>query len=232
MERVLEVEWLDELPAGNPEAIQSRRDLRRVNFFMGHTGILARELAAPRGSQAPRHLLEIGAGDGTFLLAAARRLAPRWRGVQVTLLDRQALVRPETVAGFDALGWTATSVTDDVFRWLEQSEGGYDTVVANLFLHHFSEPQLGGLLRGLAKRTGIFIAIEPRRAAFPLGMSRLLWLIGCNRVTRHDAVASVRAGFAGAELSGSWPADETWRVSERRAGLFSHLFSARAGRVS
>jgi hypothetical protein len=231
MERVLEVEWLDELPAGNPEAIQSRRDLRRVNFFMGHTGILARGLAATRGSQAPRHLLEIGAGDGTFLLAAARRLARRWPGVQVTLLDRQALVRPETVAGFEGLGWTARLVTDDVFRWLEQSEGMYDTVVANLFLHHFSEPQLGGLLRGLAKRSRSFIAIEPRRAALPLGMSRLLWLIGCNRVTRHDAVASVRAGFAGNELSGSWPTDGSWRVSERRAGLFSHMFSAEAGRV-
>lgn len=231
MERVLEVEWLDELPAGNPEAIQSRRDLRRVNFFMGHTGILARNLAAMCESPAPRHLVEIGAGDGTFLLAAARRLAPRWRNVQVILLDRQAVVRPETVAGFEALGWTARMVTDDVFHWVEHSEGMCDAVVANLFLHHFSESQLGGLLRGLAKRTRAFIAIEPRRAAFPLGMSRLLGLIGCNRVTRHDAVASVRAGFAGTELSGSWPADGSWRISERRVGLFSHLFRVEPGRA-
>jgi hypothetical protein len=55
-------------------------------------------------------------------------------------------------------------------------------------------------------------------------------LIGCNAVTRHDAAASVRAGFAGRELSALWPARPGWRLREGRAGLFSHLFVARMER--
>jgi hypothetical protein len=55
----------------------------------------------------------------------------------------------------------------------------------------------------------------------------LLWAIGCNAVTRHDATVSVRAGFSGNELSALWPADSGWQLTERRAGFFSHVFVAR-----
>jgi hypothetical protein len=57
--------------------------------------------------------------------------------------------------------------------------------------------------------------------------SRLLWAIGYNDVTRHDAVASVCAGFSGRELSALWPDKQNWRLTEQRTGAFSHLFIAR-----
>jgi hypothetical protein len=60
----------------------------------------------------------------------------------------------------------------------------------------------------------------------PLFFSRLLRVIGCNDVTRHDATISVRAGFSGEELSALWPDKQNWQLTERRAGLFSHLFIA------
>jgi hypothetical protein len=64
---------------------------------------------------------------------------------------------------------------------------------------------------------------DPRRSARSLLFSRLLWVIGCNQVTRHDAVVSIRAGF---ELSRLWPADQSWTLQENPAGWFSHLFVA------
>jgi hypothetical protein len=75
--------------------------------------------------------------------------------------------------------------------------------------------------------TRLFIACEPRRSAPALAASRLVGLIGCNGVTRHDAVASVRAGFTGSELSALWPAGPGWKLHEGAAGLFSHRFMAR-----
>jgi hypothetical protein len=99
-------------------------------------------------------------------------------------------------------------------------------VIANLFLHHFHDLSLAGMFRAIADRARLFIAIEPRRAPLPLLCSRLLWAIGCNRVTRHDAVISVRAGFSGNELSELWPDKPNWRLTEQRAGPFSHLFIA------
>ena len=73
-----------------------------------------------------------------------------------------------------------------------------------------------------------FVCCEPRRARLALVGSRLLGLIGCNAVTRHDALISVHAGFRGTELSDAWRAacGDGWTLEERAAGPFSHVFGA------
>lgn len=224
-ERRVDPEWLDELPPDDPQAIGSRRDLRRLNWMMDHAGILARLLA--ESPTAPRKLVELGAGDGTFSLRVARRLAPRWREVRVTLVDRQALLSAGTRDSFRRLGWTVEAVEADVFDWLREARpGAAEVIVANLFLHHFTAEKLANLLALAAGRARLFAACEPRRGGLALAAARLLGLIGCNAVTRHDAVVSVRAGFAGRELSALWPGGDGWQTTERRAGLFSHAFSA------
>ncbi len=127
---------------------------------------------------------------------------------------------------FTALGWRVECVTADILTWFHQRRDA-DLVMANLVLHHFDECALRDLLAGIAGAARVFIATEPRRSAAALAGSRALVLIGCNEVSRHDAVASVRAGFTDRELSALWPADDVWRLSERGAGLFTHLFIAR-----
>jgi len=120
-------------------------------------------------------------------------------------------------------------VTADVFEWLaDPAMPRVDAIVANLFVHHFEAPRVAELFALAAKRTRALIACEPRRSAFALAGSRLLGIVGCNDVTRHDAVASVRAGFAGRELSALWPAADGWSLEERGRGPFSHAFVARA----
>ena len=99
--------------------------------------------------------------------------------------------------------------------------------MANLFLHHFSESQLSRIFSGLSARTGLVVAVEPRRGPIAMLLSKCVGLIGCNHVTRHDAVKSVRAGFAQKELSRLWPAKQDWELQEHLAGPFSHLFLAR-----
>jgi hypothetical protein len=309
MNRIVEPEWLDELPPDDPDAVRSRRDLCRVNAWMRHHTILASALRQALNGRVPNQIVELGAGDGNFLLQVARRLAlsggpplasakppaqpgsggqdgshspgpvaeiERERGqpcprdantlvgiqnisksehadsavrapslwvtdppgrpakggtghqtaaVNVTLLDRHNIVQPRTLAAFAALGWQAEAVSVDVVVW-SQSGIPADIVVANLFLHHFTDMSLAGLLRAIAARTRLFIAIEPRRSALSWLGSRLLWVIRCNQVTQHDAGLSVRAGFAGDELSRLWPRNDGWQLTEQRAGLFSHLFIA------
>src|SRR5262245_54445300 len=96
MVRCVEPEWLDQLPADDPRAVRSRRDIRRVNAWMLQPGILARHLIKYWGEGSPRTILDLGAGDGTFMRNVARRLASRWTGVTVFLLDRQDIVSART----------------------------------------------------------------------------------------------------------------------------------------
>ena len=230
--------------------MKSRRDLLRINAWMGHSRIMARALqdreACPARSESPhgtlqagdglrrghstraRRIVELGAGDGRFLLRVARRLSSVWEGTTAVLVDRHGVVSEETQRGFEAQGWRLELIEMDVFDWLSRPTVGFcDAVLANLFLHHFAAAQLTRLLAEAAHLANSFVAIEPRRAVWPLTCSHMVWIIGCNRVTQNDAPASVRAGFAGCELSRLWPADGAWSLEERRAGWCSHLFIAR-----
>ena len=231
MHRAVERELLDDMPPSDPQAVVSRADLRRLNLIMGHAGILSRalrhRLARNPFCSRPLRLVELGAGDGTLLLRLARRWSALGVTAQVTLLDRQDLVSAKTRREFVALNWSVESVSADVLTWLEQPSPTVDVMLANLFLHHFQDERLRALLRLAAARTNLFVACEPSRSPLALAAARSLWLIGCNAITQHDAIVSVRAGFVGRELSALWPPNSEWTTSEHSAGVFSHCFVAK-----
>jgi SAM-dependent methyltransferase len=221
--RVLEPELLDELAADDPRAVVSRRDLVRVNGIMRQQAIMAGLL---RRLEPPRVMADLGSGDGRFLLGVAARL--KWRGVTALVMDRQNIVSAQTRARFAALGWRCETVQGDVFDSLAGLEA--DIVTANLFLHHLDDAALARLLTLAAAKTRAFIATEPRRSMPALLGSHLLFALACNDVTRHDAVASVRAGFSGREISRLWP-QNCWALHEGRALPFTHIFTARRDAV-
>jgi hypothetical protein len=223
--RRLETELLDVLPADDPAAVRSRRDLRLLNAVMLHPGIMARRM---RGHAviAPARIIELGAGDGSLMLRLCRRLARHWPGVETILVDRQDIVPAKTRQGISERGWREGHVTQDVFEYLAIAEPA-DIIIANLFLHHFRPPQLTEMFTQCGKLAPLLIALEPRRASLPLVGSRLVGLLGCNHVSRHDAVASVRAGFRDRELSALWPHRQGWRFDEGSVGPWTHCFVAR-----
>jgi hypothetical protein len=226
--RIVEPELLDELPPADPRAERARRDLRRVNAWMGNGRILFRALSRASSELPVRTIAELGGGDGRLMLKLARRMASRWPGVRVLLIDRHNLLESETERQFARLGWSVQPVTADVFEWLPRAPET-DLIIANLFLHHFKEDALRSMFGMLAGLTPLFAACETRRFPFAQTAGWLLWLIGCGAVTRHDGVISVRAGFVDGELSGLWPNSERWKLTEGRAGVFSHCFVARRG---
>lgn len=217
-------EILDGLAPDDPRAIRSRRDLARINAVMRQPAIMARHLAR---LDRPKVLADLGGGDGRFLLAVAKRLARRWPGVTALVCDQADIVNAQTRAAFTALGWDCHTRQGDIFQTLPAA----DIVMANLFLHHFDDAQLTRLLALAAPQTRAFVACEPRRSGFALLGARLVGLLGANDVTRHDAVASVRAGFRDLELAALWPHDSRarrWQLTETSAFPFSHVFVAQA----
>jgi hypothetical protein len=210
MERILEPELLNVPPPA---------DWRRINFLMRN----ARHIARALGTNSLT-IADLGAGDGHLMLRVAGRL--QRPGVEVTLVDRAFAVHESAIAGFEREQWKVVVAAEDVHQFLQRPGPRFDAIVANLFLHHFEREALRSLLELAAQRTFLFVACEPRRTRLALQASRLLWALGCNDVTRHDAVASVRAGFRDEELSQLWPREPGWRLAERPAWPFSHLFVA------
>lgn len=222
--RTVTPELLDSLSPLDPEAVASRRDLRRINALMFNSRILARLMRAHAG-QPPRNVLELGCGDGRLSLALARRLAAEWPGVHLTLVDAQPVVPDAVLDAMARLGWTVEVQRCDAFDWLDRAPP-QNVVCCNLFLHHFEGAALARLLGAIAAASPVCVAVEPRRGAIARIAASSLALIGANSVTRHDAAVSVRAGFQAGELGAAW----TGRAPVDRAfGPFSHGFVGVSG---
>lgn len=189
-------EILDHLPADDPEAIRSRRDLRRINFLMGNERWIVGEARRLK----PSSIVELGAGEG-MLSGKLASIAP---------LDSYDLApRP---AALDA---RVTWHQGDLFA-ASPAVGGL--LVANLFLHHFEGDSMHHLARWCAGFRSLCF-VEPLRTlgSLRLGTTMLPFV---NRVTRHDMPVSIRAGFIPGELpelleleSGKWHVREqtSWR---------------------
>lgn len=227
MDRLVEPELLDALPPDDPRAVRCRRDLRRVNACMGHPRLMAGALR--KYSRGPeRRIVELGAGDGHFLLSVARRLQQNWPGAAATLVDRLKAFDPQIREQFHRLNWRVDLNTADAAEWLRQMTPGMGaTVIGNLFFHQFHARPLAEMFRAAARSASTVIALEPRRSRWARLGGALLRLIGCGEVTCRDGLTSIRAGFVGRELSALWPDKENWELAEHPAGLFSHCFIAR-----
>lgn len=206
-ERVVIPELLDHLPADDPGARRSRRDLRRINALMGNESWICKRL--DKFSAAMEHgIVEIGAGDG-FL---SNRMARQFHAAAVISYDLSP--RP------DHLDPRVRWHQGDLFTMPPPSPGG--VLVANLFLHHFEGNALKALGEWL-EPAAVLVLNEPDRARFPHILGGILTPL-IHPITRHDMHVSIRAGFADGEMRAllglrsadwQWRETSTWRGSRR-----------------
>jgi hypothetical protein len=226
-QRRVQPELLDELAAVDARAVAAREDLFRLNDRLGTPKILADHLRTAFPHEKPRRLIELGAGDGRFLLRLGRLLGPEWRATEAVLIDRHRCVTDATRKSLTELGWTVRIAGADVVEWLRVNPlKRDDLVLSNLFIHHFDWEPLRELLRLIADGAGHFAACEPRRWWPALMGARCLRFQGCHAVTCRDAVLSVHAGFIRRELSRVWPQTPRWELAEGNAGMAMYLFTA------
>jgi hypothetical protein len=198
IQRTVIPEILDHLAADDPEAIRSRRDLRRINFFMGNERWICRAVEKfPAAVESG--IIEIGAGDGGL----CRKLARRFPEAPVAAYD----LAPRPVNLDRRVAWHR----GDLFTMPPPPDGG--VLIANLFLHHFELGQLESLGRW-TRNYEVMIFSEPDRARLPHLLGNLMhpWI---NRVTRHDMHVSISAGFVAGEIPRFLGLDPVrWQVRE------------------
>ena len=158
-----------------------------------------------------RAITEIGAGDGNLSCTLARRFP------QAVVSACDLAPAPQRMPS--NLHWQQ----GNIFEAPEEIRG--NTLIANLFLHHFEAAELRQIGK-ITDRFDSFIFCEPDRARLPHFHGSLLHPF-INRVTRHDMHVSIDAGFTAGEIprflgldTGRWEIREqsNWRGSRRVVG--------------
>jgi hypothetical protein len=178
--RKLTPELLDYLPHDDLGAMRSRSDLRRINRFMGNESWITSVMP-----KRANHITEIGAGDGQLIL----KIAQQRPEVEITAYDLAP--RPARIP--HSVKW----IEGDIFLQEPPSHGG--TLIANLFLHHFTDTQLE-TLGGWIRNFQTVIINEPLRSRLPMLLGKIAAPF-VHPITRHDMRVSIEAGFAPGELA-------------------------------
>lgn len=192
--RVLQQELLETYPDDHPDAITGREDLLLVNAVMGNHRWM--ESMLRQHYQPGWKVTEIGAGDG----ALSRRF------VEAGICEASCL------HAFDLAGQPASWPREAVWTQgdlFQQPLPDSEVLIANLFLHHFTDEQLREIGRRVPPRTQIILAAEPERRWMHTVMGRFFsWLAELHPITQFDMQVSIRAGFRDDELPRSLGLDE------------------------
>ncbi|MGH9504768.1 MAG: methyltransferase domain-containing protein [Terriglobales bacterium] len=212
MKRTVRAELLD-TDSGTPAEVRaSLGDLRRINCWFG--GVATTEAMVERvareGKTSTLSLLEVAAGTGYVPENVRDRLRRRGLCLQVTLLDRvpSHLSNGERAVVGDALA-------------LPFHDGSFDLLSCTLFAHHLSPEELVQFIdEGLRVcRTALLINDLIRN---PLHL--LLVYAGIplyrSRITRYDALASVRRSYTPEEMQTFLARTKAARTEIRRHYLF------------
>jgi 2-polyprenyl-3-methyl-5-hydroxy-6-metoxy-1,4-benzoquinol methylase len=184
--RVIKPELLDHAPA--EEARRNLADLVRINRSFGGHSILRKLVAQVAGPADTFTLLDVGAASGD----TARLLQGLYPYARITNLD------------YNAVNLSAAppqKLLANAFELPFVAES-FDYVLCSLFLHHFPEDEVTGLLRsfyGVARRALLVCDLERHLLSYCF-LPATKWLFGWQRITLHDGPISVRAAFKPDEL--------------------------------
>jgi ubiquinone/menaquinone biosynthesis C-methylase UbiE len=210
-ERSREPEWIDGADYTREEFRDCLSDLRHINQLLGGQRALARHLFPMIEATGRKHirLLDIGTGSADLprmVVEWARRNGKRVDFVVVDLHPLAVREARDWVVDYPEI----LVVQADAFH-LPFVEGGFDFVMASLFLHHFVDEAAAELLRRFSRvARGAFLINDLRRHPLAYYSIRCLtWIFTMNRLVRHDAAVSVLRGFQEAD----------WRKIAGLAGL-------------
>jgi ubiquinone/menaquinone biosynthesis C-methylase UbiE len=171
-------------------------------------------------SDRPR-LLDVGCGSGdvsAFLVRSMPRPV-RAFGLDLKLLHVQQVPREVVPLVGNA-------------RALPFRSESFDVVVVSLFLHHFDQPELPGVLRGLyAVARRALVVTDLRRAWVPylFGRAVFRWLFR-SPISVADGLVSIRRAFRDDELHAAFVAAGIPHVQIRRVFPYRLLAVAERGR--
>ena len=194
-----ELEIMDDLSCSGEVVHQTLKELDFINQWLGGNKITLNgiEILLSRCKPAGKiNIADIGCGSGDMLRLVHDEL--KKNGIQPILSGFDA--NPNIIAfaasnskGYDGLTFKTENIFNESFK-----KEKFDIVSATLFLHHFANEELIGILRSLRKqvRVGIIVNDLHRHPLAYYSIRLLTLLFSRSAMVKYDAPLSVLRGFA------------------------------------
>jgi len=163
-------------------------DIVRLNARFGGHAVIRKALAQAVNGDSAFTLLDVGAASGD----TAGLIAALYPAAHVTSLD----LSPVNLAGAPH-----PKLLADAFD-LPFKPASFDYVLCSLFLHHFEDRQVSALLSGFYRvaRRAVVVSDLERHFLSYLFLPATKFFLGWTKMTVHDGMTSIRAGFRACEL--------------------------------
>jgi ubiquinone/menaquinone biosynthesis C-methylase UbiE len=224
MKRVVIPELLDSDSGSSQEIAQSLLDLRGINKNFGGVGTLQQmvEHISRRLAITSFTLLEVAAGSGYVPETVRQRLERSGIQLQITLLDRTPSHLPSQISTDPISGkklLPIPSVVADAIA-IPFQDDSFDLVDSSLFAHHLSPQELVEFVTEGLRVCRVAVLINDLvRHPVHLGLVYAALPL-FNRITRHDAPASVRRAYTPDEVTDLLQHTTAARVEIQRHYLF------------
>lgn len=207
MQRTVIPELLD-VDAGTPREVQdSLADLRTINRYFGGVHTMKELLLQVARSRQINQLswLDVGGGRGDVAALASQSLSKQGVELQPMMLDREPShlnnssnpsngTQPQN-GHYPMVGGNALA--------LPFQENSFDVVGSCLFLHHLEPQQVIQFVdEGLRVSRHAVLINDLIRHPLHVALAYAGYVVYRSRLTRHDAVASVRRAYTTDEIAG------------------------------
>lgn len=178
------------------------RGLTRINRFSGSVRMIWQPIRAlaRRNGAPPLRILDVATGAGDLPVGLWR--CARRTGLPLTIDACDVSPRALTYARQAATRGAAEIRFFRLDALSDEIPPGYDVIVSSLFLHHLDDDQARHLLRRMTDAARQMVLVNDlRRCRRGLLLAYVAPRVLCrSAVVHHDAVLSVRAAYALAEV--------------------------------
>jgi len=197
-----EIEIMDDLEMEGEVLIDALDKLGHINKWLGGNRLTVQgvlQVLKGRDKNKVYTIIDLGCGHGDLLRVLAD--AGKKNGYQFELIGVDA--NQATIDYANELSTSYSNVkflAKDIFDTeLDQLE--YDIALSTLFLHHFEEEEILGLIKRWTKSAKLAVIVNDlHRHPMAYFLFNILSTFFGNHMTRNDGLLSIRKGFKKAEL--------------------------------
>lgn len=200
--RSTEAEIMDDLSMEGEMLRKTLDQIAAINKWLGGNKATIRGLhtllrSTPAGSTIS--IIDLGCGSGDMLRAVAEYGRKNNYIFKLTGIDANEFTvnyARKLSANYPDIRYLKMDVLTDTFP-----EPGYDIVLATLFLHHFKNEEIEGMLGSLAEKASTGIVINDlHRSRTAWYLFRFISIFISNPMVRKDGAISVLRGFKKKDL--------------------------------